>query len=125
MGPDCTVRFPAGSVPGWNAIRGQLARLGEPAPLRMIDGMPAFPDESPEAGWKELRLGFAPGMVTIRRSAGDEVQCIVWGNADAGLLAARDRVAWACAAAGGGTVGTPSGEATADEFARHANISPA
>ena len=28
----------------------------------MIDGLPAFPDEVPEPGWKELRIGFASGM---------------------------------------------------------------
>jgi hypothetical protein len=124
MGLDCTVRFPSGAVPGWDTIRGRLAQLGEPAPLRMIDGMPAFLDESPEANWKELRLGFASGMVTIRR-AGDALQCIVWGNAAAALLAARDRVAWACAAAGDGVIATPSGDISADEFARLVNISPA
>lgn len=122
MGLDCTVRFPAGGLPTWDTIRGQLARFGEPAPLRMIDGMPAFPDESPEAGWRELRIGFPSGMVTIRH-AGDSFQCIVWGNADAALLAARDRVAWACAVAGGGVVVTPTGEASSDEFARVSNIS--
>ena len=124
MGLDVTVRFPAGSVPAWDAIRGQLARVGEPAPLRMIDGLPAFPDESPDAGWRELRVGVASGMVTLRRS-GDAITCVVWSNADAALLAGRDRVAWACAAAGDGSVVTPAGEVSADEFARLSNISPA
>ena len=124
MGLACTIRFPAGSVPAWDAIRGCLARVGAAAPLRMIDGLPAFPDESPEDGWRELRVGFASGMVTIRRTS-DALNCIVWGNAEAELLAARDRVAWACAEAGGGTVVTPSGELTAAEFAQHSHIQPA
>lgn len=124
MGLDVTVRFPAGSVPAWDTIRGQLARVGESAPLRMIDGLPAFPDESPDDGWRELRVGVASGMVTVRH-AGDAIACVVWSNADAELLAGRDRVAWACAAAGGGTVVTPTGEISADEFARLSNISPA
>ena len=124
MGLDCTVRCPAGSVPAWDAIRGQLARLGEPAPLRMIDGLPAFPDESPEDGWRELRLGFPAGMVTLR-SAADTLTCIIWSNADPALMGARDCVAWACAAAGQGLVATPAGEVTADEFARLSRLSPA
>jgi hypothetical protein len=89
----------------------------------MIDGMPAFPDESPGEGWRELRVGTAAGMVTVRKG-GDSFNCLIWGNADAALLAARDRVAWACAAAGGGTVATPSGELSAPEFAAQAGISP-
>jgi hypothetical protein len=123
MGLDCAVRFPGGALPTWDAIKGQLARLGEPAPLRMIDGMPAFPDETPEEGWRELRVGTAAGMVTIRRT-GDSFSCIIWGNADAALLAARDRVAWACAAAGAGGVVTASGELSASAFAAQAGISP-
>jgi len=62
----------------------------------MIDGLPAFPDEVPEDGWRELRLGFSAGMVTIRRSA-SAWECTVWGTADPELLNARDRVAAAFA----------------------------
>jgi len=124
MGLDCTIHFPTGPAPEWDAIKAQLARIGEQAPLRMIDGLPAFPDESPQAGWRELRIGFASGMVTIRR-VGDSLACIVWGNADPTLLSARDRVVWACAEAGQGVISTPSGEETAAEFAQHTHISPA
>lgn len=124
MGLDCTVRFPGASVPGWDAVKGQLARLGESAPLRMIDGLPAFPDESPEEGWRELRVGFAAGMVTLRRGI-DALTCVVWSNADPALLAARDRLAWACAAAGQGTVSTEAGDVSGEEFARQAGLSPA
>lgn len=126
MGLDCTIRFPSNSVPSWNAIKEQLARVGESAPLRMIDGMPAFPDESPENGWHELRISAATGMITIRRTDKpfNGIICIVWGNADAALLSARDCVAWACAAAGDGIIVTASGELSAEEFARITNISP-
>ena len=124
MGLDCAIRFPAGSVPVWDAIKGQLAQLGEPAPLRMIDGLPAFPDETPEDTWRELRIGFPAGMVSLRRGS-DSLTCVIWSNADAALLAARDRVAWACASAGQGTISTPTGEVAADEFARLVNLFPA
>jgi hypothetical protein len=119
MGLDRVVSLPAG-VPTWDAVKSHLARIGDAAPLRMIDGMPAFPDESPEDTWRELRVGTTAGMVTLRRAAG-ALTCVVWSNADAALLAARDRVAWACAAAGAGTV---EGLA-ADDFARAHGISPA
>jgi hypothetical protein len=123
MGLDRTVRFPASSVPTWDTIRGQLARVGESAPLRMIDGLPAFPDESPEESWRELRIGFPAGMVTLRR-VGDSLTCVVWSNADEALSAALDRVVWACASAGAGLVGTPTGELSASDFARQSGISP-
>ncbi len=124
MGLDRTIRFPAGAVPGWSAITGRLAGLGEPAPLRMIDGLPAFPDEVPEDGWRELRVGCTAGMVTLRRGA-DSLTCVVWSNADPALLAARDRLAWACAAAGDGVVVSDASELPADTFARQCGISPA
>lgn len=124
MGLDRTVRFPAGELPAWDLIKSHLARLGEPAPLRMIDGQLAFEDEVPEPGWRELRVSVGPGMVTVRRS-GDSVTCVVWSNADAALLAARDQVAWACAAAGGGAVVTESGPLPAPAFAQVSDIRPA
>jgi hypothetical protein len=124
MGLDRTIRFPTAETPSWEAIQAQLARVGEPAPLRMIDGMPAFPDETPDAGWKELRVGTAAGMITIRRGPGT-ITCIVWDNADAALSAAWAKVTWACAAASSGTIDTPTGSASAEQFAQSAGLSPA
>lgn len=117
MGLDCTVRLPPGLTPAWEAIRANLLRAGESGQLRMIDGLPAFPDETPEDGWKELRVGTAGGMVTVRRGAG-MLTCVVWGTADPALDACWRKVTWACAAAGGGVVVTPEGELDADAFAR-------
>ena len=124
MGQDRTVHFPAGGVPSWGAVKGQLARVGEPAPLRMIDGLPAFPDEAPADDWRELRVAAGGNMVTLRR-AGDSLTCVVWGNADPALLAAFGRVVWACAEAGGGRVTTSTGPVTADQFAQLSDIHPA
>jgi hypothetical protein len=123
MGLDHTIQFPAGGVPAWKAIRAQLARIGEAAPIRMIDGMPAFPDEDPPADWRELRVGTASGMVTLRRGT-DSLTCVVWSNADSELLSALDRVAWACAAAGSGLVSTPMGPLPAEKFAEHSGVHP-
>lgn len=97
MGRERIIRFES-EPPSWNAIRDELSRAGHTTTLRMIDGLPAFPDESPEAGWKELRIGFPAGMVTLRRGA-DHLACVVWGNADAALLDSWNALVDACAVA--------------------------
>lgn len=123
MGLDRTIRFPSPTTPSWGAVCEQLARVGESAPLRMIDNLPAFPDETPPDDWKELRVGTVAGMVTVRRAAG-AIVCVIWGNADPSLNAAWEKVVWACAAAGGGLIETPAGPQSADAFARGANLNP-
>ncbi|MFO0821616.1 MAG: hypothetical protein U0792_00485 [Gemmataceae bacterium] len=87
----------------------------------MIDGLPAFPDETPAEDWKEVRVGTAAGMVTIRR-APRSLTCVIWGNADPALNAAWAKVIWACAAAGDGHI-EPELEA-AEEFAKSTGLSP-
>lgn len=87
-----------GEPPSWEAIRLALANAGFPAVLRMIDGLPAFPDEVPDSSWKELRVGFDSGMVSLRRGP-SSLSCVVWGNADSALLAAWTALAEACATA--------------------------
>ena len=116
MGVQLTVTFPAGE-PTWAAAAAELSAAG-PFAVRMIDGLPAFPDEQPEPGWGELRLGFAGGMVTVRRTPGGWA-CTVWGTSDPALLRAQAFTAWAAAKAGGGLVQTPAGPQTADQFRGH------
>jgi hypothetical protein len=120
MGLERLIQFPT-EPPSWATIRAQLASVREAPTIRMIDGLPAFPDEVPEPDWKELRVGFAAGMISLRR-AGDTLACIVWGNADVALRLAWDRLTWACASSGGGHVQTPTGPLSADEFGREAGI---
>ena len=69
----------------------------------MIDGQPAFPDEAPEEGWREIRIAAADGMVTVRRD-GDRLTFVTWGNAGPALLQAVNALAWAFAQAGFGTI---------------------
>jgi hypothetical protein len=86
--------------PEWHAIRDSLDKVGEQAVVRMIDGLPAFPDEIPEPGWQELRLGMNGGMVSLRRD-GNAILCVVWGNADEALLKSWQACANAIAEAAG------------------------
>ena len=88
----------AGAGPSWERIQKELQGLGETPALRMIDNLPAFPEEIPEAGWKELRLGLCGGMVTLRKAPG-EWSCTIWGTGDPKLEWACEAVAWAIATA--------------------------
>ncbi|OWK47377.1 hypothetical protein FRUB_01076 [Fimbriiglobus ruber] len=97
-------------------IAERLGGVGQGTVVRMIDGLPAFPDEIPSPGWRELRVGLDAGMVTVRVT-GPDIQCVVWGNADAGLVRAWNLCCWAVAAAGGGVVVEGDGtKRTAEEF---------
>ena len=103
MGVERVVRFRAGSPPGWPEIAAKLAESGESPVLRMIDGLPAFPDEVPDPAWKELRVGLTGGMVTLRRDI-DTIRCVVWGGDDPSIQAALETCARAGGSAGDGPI---------------------
>jgi hypothetical protein len=94
MGMEIVVPFRS-EAPAWSAIRDRLIAAGHAPSMRMIDDMPAFPDEEPESNWRDLRIGMAAGMVSLKRGT-DAFRIVVWGNADANLIAARDAVVKAC-----------------------------
>ena len=96
------------AIPGWPTIAAKCLEIGEPAVLRMIDGLPAFPDEVPDSAWRELRLGLTGGMVTLRRD-GLAIHCVTWGTADPAMQKSWDRCTWAVAAAGTGTISLAEG----------------
>ena len=117
MGIERVIQF-ANPVPEWPAIASAFQTMGVTASIRMIDGLPAFPDEIPEPGWKELRLGLAGGMVTLRR-VGPTIHCVTWGTADPGLQKSWDHCTCAVATAGNGTIALPDGSTMlATEFQR-------
>jgi hypothetical protein len=91
MGVQSTFRFLAGAVPGWEAIHAAIAVSGDPPVVRMIDGLPAFPNEAPPDDWKEVRIGLAGTMVSLRRTAAG-IDVVTWGTADPALVAATERV---------------------------------
>lgn len=84
-----------GSGPTWGKVRECLGARGVVPQMRMIDNMPAFPDEEPEPTWGEIRLSLGHGMLTVRRQGG-ALHVIVWGNADAALLQDQDVLVAAC-----------------------------
>lgn len=116
MGQLRTVRFPNRTLPTWESVRIHLLNSEPEFAIRMIDNLPAFPDEIPEDGWSELRIAFPAGMVTLR--SGVEIWTgLVWGNADTELIRSRDRLISACAEAGQGVVALDDGtEVPAPEF---------
>jgi hypothetical protein len=118
---DQKVTFAPGPVPAWAAVSGLLAECGFPAQVRMIDGELALPEETPPESWRELRVGTPQGMVTLRREA-DGLRVVTWGNADGAMRQAWTALTWACAAAGGGQVLSPTGPVSAEEFRRTADL---
>ena len=102
MGMERVVTFPDAGPP-WAAVRDRLSAAGRAVQMRMIDKLPAFPDEDPPHDWSELRVSFGGGMLTLRRETG-RLRVVVWGNADAALLRDQEMLARACADASGGTI---------------------
>ncbi len=116
MGLSRTVTFTADSRPTWESVRLAATTMGETPVVRMIDNLPAFPDEIPGPDWIDLRLSLSGGMVTIRSTPVGWIVSI-WGNADQALLRSWSVVCWAVASAGEGSVILEDGRAvTADEF---------
>lgn len=99
MGVERVIQFPAG-VPSWPAIVEKLVASGEQPVLRMIDGLPAFPDETPNPAWRELRVSLRGGMVTLRRDNAT-IRCVIWGDADEALTASWDACCRALGESGG------------------------
>ena len=102
MGMERIVRF-SDAGPAWRAIREQLTAGGHTVQMRMIDDMPALPDEEPPSDWRDLRVSLSGGMITLRREPG-QIRVIVWGNADDALRRDQEAIANACMTAGGGIV---------------------
>ncbi len=114
MGMDQAVTF-SDQGPTWSAVQALLASRGFAVQLRMIDGELAFPDEAAPEAWKELRVGTAQGMVTVRRE-GQRLTFVTWGNADAEMRKAWNALTWAFAESGGGQIETAEGPINPADF---------
>jgi hypothetical protein len=123
MGIEQRVEFGAEGCPAWAAVAELLAKSKFPVQIRMIDGELAFPDETPPEGWRELRIGTAAGMVTVRRGQAG-VDLVTWGNADPAMLEAWNALTWAFAARSQGCVLTPEGRLSAEEYRRRQSMPP-
>jgi hypothetical protein len=121
MGVEHSVTLSPSRDVTWRALVNELAGRNFTVQLRMIDGLPAFPDEEPPADWRELRAGTPAGMVTLGRTP-TGIRVVVWGTDDPALRAAANAFLWAIAAVGDGTIDTADGPVTASEFARTARL---
>jgi hypothetical protein len=122
MGLERKVTYPAHTTPPWDAIQTKLSHVGISFSLRMIDGLPAFPDELPGESWSELRLATCEGMMTIRRDTG-QLTCVIWGNAGPDLEADWHKLIWACSAAGNGQIETSEGLVSSEQYSRSMGLS--
>jgi hypothetical protein len=71
--------------------------------LRMVDNLPAFPNEPVPEDFSEIRLAAEGGMISVRNQA-DGLVLVVWGNADESLRKALVRLAARLAELGAGKV---------------------
>jgi|GEM_PF-1067818 len=81
-------------IPGAGPKNAAQASREMGLPLRMVDSLPAFPDEPVPEAFQEIRVAAETGMISLR-SGVDGLTLVVWGNADlplreqVGRLAAR------------------------------------
>jgi hypothetical protein len=113
---ELTVTF-EGKPPSWESILAHWTQACTPIIIRMIDGLPAFPDENPSDNWKEVRVSTSAGMLTLRQAT-NHIAIVVWGNADPELTRHWKIAAWATAAAGDGKILSGKGSETKEEFLR-------
>src|SRR5262249_7472734 len=106
MGMERVVTF-SGAGPSWAAVRHRLSAAGVAVQMRMIDNLPAFPNEEPPDDWRELRVTLGAGMITIRREPG-RVRLTVWGNADEEFRRHQELLAQSFAEADDGQTGSAS-----------------
>lgn len=123
MGMEYSIDLPTPLPDLWPLLTAYLAQHGYPVHLRMIDGQLAFPDETPTPDWRELRLGTAHGMITVRREP-QSIKVVTWGNADANMQQAWNAITWAVAETSQGTIHSPAGTLSAAEFRSKAAFPP-
>jgi len=121
MGMDQKVIFPSENTPTWAQLAELLAKHKFPVEIRMIDGELAFPDETPPETWRELRVGTPHGMITLRRDQ-DGIALVIWGNADDKMRQAWNALAWGLMHLSGGTLRTPTGAVSLEEYVKTAEL---
>lgn len=105
MGIERRVDFPREMQFSWESFFEILQKSGETPIVRMIDGLPAFPEEMPSETWSDVRISLRGGMITLRRQESPPtIRCVAWGTSDASLLASLEVATMAVAQAGNGEV---------------------
>lgn len=107
MGIQRSVCWEAPAATDWLSILEILRAGGDTPIVRMIDNLPAFPDEIPAPDSLEVRISLGGGMITLRRTGPTRIDCLTWGNADTAQRAALERCAQAIAGLTHGTVDPP------------------
>lgn len=113
MGMDIKVR--SKSIPSWESWTVLLTSRNALVQMRMIDNMPAFPDETPPEDWRDVRVNILGNMITLRRET-DGVRLVTWGNTEGEAVRAWRLAAWAIARASDGMIQIDGLEQTAEEF---------
>jgi hypothetical protein len=88
MGQELTARSARSLAEVLNALR----MTGVGCNVVMVDGQLIAPSAEPPATWNDVRLRTPAGMITLSRR-GPDVGIMVFGNADATLMALRDQIA--------------------------------
>ena len=70
----------------------RLARAGAPSQIVMIDGALTMPGARPPRDWGDIRLRTPSGTLALKRD-GARVAVVVFGNADAVMLAMQQQLA--------------------------------
>lgn len=85
---------------------GVISGLKDPWQLRLVDGLPAFPNEAVPEEFREIRLALNSGMVTIITEEFG-LKLVTWSSIDQPFRQAVDRLAEGLASAGQGSVAAP------------------
>ncbi len=70
----------------------KLEQAGAPSQIVMVDGALVMPGAAPPAAWRDVRLRTPAGTLALKRE-GARVDVVVFGNADAPMLAMQHQVA--------------------------------
>lgn len=91
------------SVPGGSPRLVAQAAKEQGLALRMVDNLPAFPDEAVPEEFQEVRLAGPAGMISVR-SGPPGLTLVVWGNAEDALRQDLSKLAARLAELSSGTV---------------------
>ena len=74
------------------ALLAALSAAGFPTTIMMIDGQLVMPNAEPPPSWRDVRLRTPGGTVTLARRD-SSIGVVIFGNADANMQQAQQRVA--------------------------------